>query len=67
LGREQIGEITAGHLPVRQTVLDKKTGKGGLKKAVLVPVGMLLDEACHRSQQFLGNVRAEADGWGRRA
>ena len=57
---EEIGQIAAGHPPVLNAVLHQKPRQGGLKKAVLVPVGMAFNELAHGPQQRLRHLGPQA-------
>ena len=57
---EEVGQIAAGHAPVLHAVLHQKTRQGGLKEAVLVPVGMAFDELAHGLQQLLRHLGPQA-------
>jgi hypothetical protein len=61
---EKAVEIVLGNAAVLTTVLKKKAGQGGSDHAVLIPLGMVVQETAHAMEQHLGHLGLQGHAGG---
>ena len=60
MGREEVGQVTAGHRPILVAVLHQKPCQGSLNKAVLIPIGVVIEKGAHGLQKRFRHLSSQA-------